>query len=180
MITQEKKKCLTLQKERNWVCKCKVKTNKEEKPEPPTFLEEAILKIEATMIPECCSTTGDLNFQRWTEVPDSAPVSSAVARAAALHLGQEELAQALMYQPPLLCHPEPSNSNRNGAIQVFAPKHPRQKEHSGLSWLPAPLQQWRGSCPHWEEAQRAPCSQGGDSKERTFTSIFLLLQNSQN
>lgn len=178
MITQEKKKCLTLQKERNWVCKCKVKTNKEEKPEPPTFLEEAILKIEATMISECCSTAGDLNFQGWTKVPDSAPVSSAVA--AALHLGQEELAQALMYQPPLLCHPEPSNSNRNGAIQVFAPKHPRQEEHSGLSWLPAPLWQWRGSCPRWEEAQRVPCSQGGDSKERTFTSIFLLLQNSQN
>lgn len=33
------------------------------KKEPPTLLGKAILKIEARMISDCCSTTGDLNFQ---------------------------------------------------------------------------------------------------------------------
>lgn len=166
-----KKKPHLAEGERNWVCKCKLKTNKEEKPEPPTFLGEAILKIEARMISECCNTTGDLNFQSWTKATDSSPWFASAARPAALSASQKRRVNIGADVPAT--HLEPWNSKINCAIHFFPPKHTRQEEHSrrrsGLSgnhlppFTPAWLRQQCGAasdCSHREEAQRVSCNWG--------------------
>lgn len=59
------------------------------------------------MISECCSTTGDLNL-RDEQKCQTEPLSSAVAQAAALLLGEEELAELLV------CHLEPETATEMG------------------------------------------------------------------
>lgn len=103
--------------------------------------------------------------------------------------GKEELAQLLTYQPPAGAPPWAPKQQHQWCNRLFCPK----TQYAGAQWTEAGLSgnllapftpadatlAVVQSCPHWEEAQRVSCNQGEDSKERTFTSIFLL-QNTQN
>lgn len=139
-----KKKPHLAEGERNWVCKCKLKTNKEEKPEPPTFLGEAILKIEARMISECCNTTGDLNFQSWTKATDSSPWFASAVRPAALSASRKRRVNIGADVPAT--HLKPWNSKINCAIHFFSPNTldrrstaDKGRGYQGIICLPSPL-----------------------------------------
>lgn len=149
------------------------------KKEPPTLLGKAILKIEARMISDCCSTTGDLNFQGWTKATASSPLLTQTA----LHLEKEELTYALCTSYLLSCRVEPWNSKTGEPRHFFCPqiplsRHDKRAEASarGSAWHPSALS--LVLAPMLGGSSEGTLQPGRGGNERAFTSICLLVRKS--
>lgn len=149
------------------------------KKEPPTLLGKAILKIEARMISDCCSTTGDLNFQGWTKATASSPLLA----QAALHLEKEELTYALCTSYLLSCRVEPWNSKTGEPRHFFCPQIPLSRHNEcteasarGSAWHPSALS--LVLAPMLGESSEGTLQPGRGGNERAFTNICLLVRKS--